>query len=133
LSQVSKFKPLRYRDIWLYVGYFWVAVTFFVCLSPNPPDTSSIQFGDKLVHLLGYVALFLWFSQIFHRDVHWLLVILLVLMGISIEFLQGFTEYRSFEVADMLANTLGAVIGWLLGGSFLSMFLVKLETLVLKN
>jgi len=30
------------------------------------------------------------------------------------EFLQGLTDYRSFEVADMIANAVGSGLGWCL-------------------
>ena len=30
----------------------------------------------------------------------------------ALEFAQGLTGYRSFEVIDMVANTLGVLIGW---------------------
>jgi glycopeptide antibiotics resistance protein len=33
-------------------------------------------------------------------------------MGIALEFVQGALGYRSFEVADMFANTFGVLIGW---------------------
>ncbi|HVQ62451.1 MAG TPA: VanZ family protein, partial [Burkholderiales bacterium] len=33
-------------------------------------------------------------------------------MGVGIEFLQGLTDYRTFDVADMIANALGAGLGW---------------------
>ena len=30
----------------------------------------------------------------------------------SLEFLQALTPYRTFEVADMIANAAGAALGW---------------------
>jgi hypothetical protein len=33
-------------------------------------------------------------------------------MGIALEFAQGALGYRSMELADMAANTLGAAAGW---------------------
>jgi len=38
-----------------------------------------------------------------------------VAMGIALEFLQGMTGYRSFDAMDMIANTVGVAIGWLVG------------------
>jgi VanZ family protein len=35
-------------------------------------------------------------------------------MGIGLEFAQGHLGYRSYEPLDMLANTLGVLIGWAL-------------------
>ena len=35
-----------------------------------------------------------------------------IAMGVGLEFVQGQLGYRIFEVYDMLANTLGVLIGW---------------------
>jgi glycopeptide antibiotics resistance protein len=35
-----------------------------------------------------------------------------IAMGIAIEFLQGMTGYRHFDVLDMVANGLGVLLGW---------------------
>ena len=33
-------------------------------------------------------------------------------MGIGLEFVQGALGYRTFDLFDMLANSLGVLIGW---------------------
>jgi glycopeptide antibiotics resistance protein len=33
-------------------------------------------------------------------------------MGIGLEFIQGMLGYRTYEVFDMLANTIGVLLGW---------------------
>jgi glycopeptide antibiotics resistance protein len=33
-------------------------------------------------------------------------------MGVAIEYLQRMTGYRTFDVADMIANGIGAALGW---------------------
>ncbi|MFZ0788942.1 MAG: hypothetical protein WAM94_04890 [Chromatiaceae bacterium] len=38
---------------------------------------------------------------------------LLVAMGSALEFAQGLTGYRFLSFADMAANTVGVVLGWL--------------------
>jgi glycopeptide antibiotics resistance protein len=35
-----------------------------------------------------------------------------IAMGIALEFVQGWLGYRSFETADMLANTAGVALAW---------------------
>ena len=35
-----------------------------------------------------------------------------VAMGITLEFVQRWLGYRTFEVADMVANTVGVAAGW---------------------
>jgi len=41
-----------------------------------------------------------------------------ILMGIALEFLQGMTGTRSFEVFDMVANSVGVALGWIAGAAF---------------
>jgi glycopeptide antibiotics resistance protein len=31
---------------------------------------------------------------------------------VALEFLQGLTDYRTFDTADMIANATGAALGW---------------------
>jgi glycopeptide antibiotics resistance protein len=33
-------------------------------------------------------------------------------MGVAVEFLQAMTDYRTFEVGDMIANGIGAALGF---------------------
>lgn len=127
---MSNYKDLMYVRFWLLIGYLLLLATVYICLSPNPPDTSVVQFGDKIIHLAGYTCLFLWFAQIYKRKYHYRPVLGLILLGICIEFAQGMTEYRSFELLDMLANTSGVALGWLIAGTPIASVLIKTESLL---
>ena len=35
-----------------------------------------------------------------------------IALGVGMEFLQDMTGYRTFEVLDMAANTIGVFLGW---------------------
>ena len=53
-------------------------------------------------------------GKIRKKKVFWITPVLLMIYGIIIEVVQGsFTSYRSAELLDVLANTLGAVLGTL--------------------
>jgi VanZ family protein len=83
---------------------------------------------DKLEHLLAYTGLMLWFCQIYpDYRMRMRLFVALVAMGVGIEFLQGMGGYRYFEYVDMLANTIGVLVGWRLAGSGLGNILTALE------
>ena len=129
----NKYNSLKFKNIFMILGCFWVIVTIYVCLMPNPPSTSGIEFGDKLMHMSGYICLFIWFSQIYSRQNHWRPAVSLILLGIMIEIVQGTTEYRSFEVADMVANTAGVLLGWLLARTRISQVFVRFESMTLKT
>jgi glycopeptide antibiotics resistance protein len=51
-------------------------------------------------------------------------------MGVAIEFLQGMTDYRSFEIADMIANAAGAALGWCMVQTPLKNALARVERLI---
>jgi len=125
--QAKPYKLSKLKNISLIFGYFLVAVLIYVCLTPNPPDTSGVTFGDKIAHLTGYALLFLWFAQIYQRAAQIKPVIALILLGIAVEIAQSFTDYRTFEYADMLANSAGVIIGWLIAATPLASLLYQLE------
>jgi VanZ family protein len=81
----------------------------------SSPVTIDVKFSDKILHVVGYFALTGWFIQIYHTSkMRYLLVTLFISMGIGLEFLQDLGGDRYFEVQDMLANTTGVLLAWLL-------------------
>ena len=79
--------------------------------------------SDKWQHGFAYAVLMSWFAQLSPR--HLKLSLLLVAMGIAVEFVQGWGGMRHFDVLDMVANTIGVVFGWVLirvGVNYLSWF-----------
>jgi VanZ family protein len=98
---------------WLAMGWIWIVSIFYVSLIPHPPNLMSFWNADKLEHALAYSLLMLWFCQVYrHSRSRYLLVTLLTAMGILIEYLQGTTNYRTFDYADMVANCVGVLVGW---------------------
>lgn len=102
--------PFRFSAFWLLLGWAGVGAVIYLSLTSTPIRT-TLLYGDKLGHLLAYGALMGWFVQLYQRRA-WLVLhaIFLVLMGVSLEFLQGMTG-RWFEYADMGANGLGVLLG----------------------
>ena len=69
--------------------------------------------GDKLGHFAAYGLLMLLFCQIYVlRKTRIAYALAFTAMGIALEFLQGMTDTRTFDVMDMLANTIGIALGW---------------------
>lgn len=115
------------RKSWLALGWLWVVCVFVLSLMPVPPQPLVFDFSDKLEHALAYALLMLWFCQLYSGHARIRLFLVLVVMGVCIEFLQGLTGYRYFEFADMLANTAGVLIGWGLARTGLGKMLSALE------
>jgi VanZ family protein len=106
---------LRWTATWLTIAWLLVAtviVLSLVRLGATPPRAHS----DKVGHVLAYATLMFWFAQIYSRGRTKLFIAVgLALMGVALEIAQEYTGYRTFDYADIGANTLGVVIGWLIG------------------
>jgi len=103
----------RLRRIWLLLGLGMVAGVVVLSLIPVEVDLGEDR--DKLAHFLAYGGLSFWFGMIFGgRGSQLGIAVAFAAMGVVLEFLQGLTEYRSFEVADMVANAVGSGLGWCL-------------------
>lgn len=101
------------RTPWLGAGWLGVAVVTYFTLVPDPPRINMEQ-GDKLQHLVAYASLMAWFAQVQTGGAERrITALLLVAMGIALEFAQGLTGYRFMSFADMVANTAGVAVGWL--------------------
>jgi VanZ family protein len=99
------------RRAGLALGWAMVAAVVYLSLTPAPPRI-DLEGGDKLGHLFAYAALTYWFCQFYFHGSRVLYALGFVAMGVALEFAQGATGYRNFEVADMAANTLGVAAGW---------------------
>lgn len=101
---------LARRNVWLTLGWGLVLAVAYLSLTPKPPSPDISQI-DKVGHFLAYATLMGWWSQLDTR--HCRLALLFVLMGLSMEIAQSFTDTRQGDVFDMVANTIGVGLGWL--------------------
>ncbi len=117
--------PLRFRPLWLALGWAMVGTVVYLSLAHLQVDLSEGR--DKWSHLAAYGALMYWFCLLYSGQGR--LAAGFVALGIGLEIAQGFTGYRSFDPADMLANSAGVVLGWLLARTRLRQLLQWLEKL----
>ena len=100
------------RRLLLAGGWLFAAAIVVLSLMPAPPDI-DVPHGDKLGHMAAYSLLTFWFCWLYPA---WKTRIAYaagwIAMGVALEFAQGATGYRSFEIADMAANSLGVLLGW---------------------
>jgi len=100
------------RILFVAAGWSIAAVIVWLSLTPSPPQIDFEQ-GDKLGHFAAYGTLMFWFCLLYTRRASRIAYALLwIAMGIGLEFVQGQLGYRTFEVYDMYANTLGVALGW---------------------
>ena len=125
-------RALRWLNVWLATGWCLIAAVIYLSLTPAPPKM-DMPAGDKIGHVLAYTVLMFWFSQIYYaRRSRVLIALGFVLLGISLEFLQGLGGERQFEVADMIANTAGVMIGWMSGPPRTGNLLSRVESVILR-
>ncbi len=94
------------------LGWTWVAAIVWLSLTPAPPKLDFAH-GDKLGHFGSYGALMFLFCMAYqNRSARLLHAAGFVLMGVALEFIQGWTGYRTYDPFDMLANTIGVALGW---------------------
>ncbi len=124
---------LKFRLLWLFIGYVLVAIVTFLSLTSNPIDTGlQFPYEDKMYHAFAYFTLMAWFAQIYHGKIQrYLVAVVFILMGCSFEYLQSLDVNRYAEFADIVANTLGVVAGFSLTLTEAKNTLVKIEGLAL--
>ena len=107
-------RELKYFSLWLALGWLIVGAVIFLSLVSSLPIDIDVRHSDKLGHVIAYTVLMGWFVQLFHnRTVLIIHALLLIAMGIGLEFAQEYHS-RHFEYADMVANSLGVVFGFVL-------------------
>ena len=103
---------LRYRKLWLTIGYTMIAVVIYLSLTSSPVQIDAdLPYQDKIFHALAYFVLTFWFMQIYHVRhyvIRW--IIFFLCLGLMLEYLQGFDPQRYSEVGDMVANVLGIIL-----------------------
>jgi len=104
---------LRYLGAWRTIGLMMIVAAFVVSLVPSPLRITS-HYIDKQYHFITYASMMFWFVQIYSRERHIWLAIGFVAMGAAIEGLQSLTGYRTAELLDAVANTVGVLAGWVL-------------------
>lgn len=91
---------------------FWslLLVVTYLMLIELPPKHGGWPYWDKVQHLLVFIMLTI-MAFLAYQKVRWLSVILLVLYGAAIEWLQGLlTVTRMPSVGDWLADVAGVML-----------------------
>src|SRR5688572_4816947 len=97
----------KWRSMWLSSAWLLVGVVVYLSLVRLDIDMPA-EGGDKVGHVLAYATLSFWFMQVYVTSAARVrIAVMLVALGIVMEILQGFTGYRTYDYADMVANTIG--------------------------
>ena len=113
MLQIKLLRFLHTASVWL----FWPGVALIVWgeLTPQPPDVSRILDWDKAQHFIAYFGLAGMATMALGiRRILAFAVLGVIALGGALEIIQGMTG-RDADVFDFVANTIGAVVGTMLG------------------
>jgi hypothetical protein len=118
--------PLRFPWLWWTCGWLLVAG---VCIGSLLPGDVISGFGikDKILHAGAYGTLMLWFSGLFRRQRHWIVASLLFALGLGLDLLQATSTTRTFDPADVAANTGGILLALMLSVFILEGWCLRVE------
>lgn len=111
---MTAFRQLRLARLWFLIGSVLIAVTLYFALKPGGPP-AGFPYADKVYHASAFFLLSAWFAGLFERRAYLWLAAAMLVLGIGIEIAQYLMPYgRTAEVGDVLADTVGMVLGLLL-------------------
>ena len=128
---ISELNPAKLRRpyFWRILALAMLAVVVALSLVPNPPQPPGPLSWDKLQHTAAYAFLAWWFLQAWEgkRSLAW--CIFLVVVGCSVEGLQGLIPLRQPSLLDAIANALGVAFGGVLWRGPLGGVLSRIDAL----
>ena len=107
------------------ISVWTLSIIVVTYLSFIPRIEFPVQFwgADKVYHLITYGWLgFLPIMGFEKRRIGMIGALSIILLGIGLEWAQGFVVGRMFSFTDMIANTLGVALGFISGRLLLSRF-----------
>jgi len=106
---------LHLEKHWTVRALFWISLagSYILAMTPQQFVPKLTPFGDKSNHFLAFAFLTLLILHAY-RLKYISAFVWMLLYGIFIEISQLFAVNRSCEVLDVLADTLGIVIGLIL-------------------
>ena len=104
--------PLAHAPAWIVASVLLVAAVLYVSLAPLNILAELPTHFDKVEHAAAYVFLAVWFTGLVARPRYWLAAVALVVLGLTIEFLQASMPFgRQGDPWDVLANITGIGVG----------------------
>ena len=104
--------------LWFVVAFVLLGVIVYLSIARTVPQIPGDE-GGRYGHVAAYAALMFMFARIYATN-RWRAVIGLTLLGIGVtlEFVQAASGYRSFEYGDIIADAVGVTLGLLAERTF---------------
>jgi hypothetical protein len=106
--------PMHFRRLWWALGLALVAAVVVLSLVPDPPHALPGDDNNWGGHLVAYGTMMGWCARLTPSGrARLALGVGFCLLGVGVEYAQRATGYRTFDVFDMVANSAGVLLGWL--------------------
>jgi len=105
---------LRYAWRWQVAGILLLVFVLVAALVPKMPfDELAAQFNisDKVMHIVAFAVLAIWFSGQYERRSYWRIALGLLGFGVIIELVQATVSYRTSEWMDLGGDAIGITAG----------------------
>lgn len=93
------------------VQYFVLLLLYFLLGIAYQPQNVVGDYNDVLMHFIGYVVAGVSVCIAYPKLAIWLCFLQLFVFSTGVEIVQYTLPWRSFDVKDIAANTLGIVLG----------------------
>lgn len=125
-------RKLKFFKVYFAVGIFGLCLVTYLTLTPDIQEIEQnlIKLPDKLSHTLAHFSLAFWFLQLYWKKREKTVVTCLFFYGILLEILQFFGGVRHFELSDILANSFGICVAFLLSHLIAMSLFDKFESIV---
>ena len=119
---------MHYKKLWLALGICYIAFIIVGSLIKVPDIETGMSHSDKVIHFFLYFILVGWFIQLYKKLSTRIIILCAALaLGLLMETLQGLTAYRSFDLIDQLANSIGALSAFLLAATRFNSLLSSID------
>jgi VanZ family protein len=118
--------PLRFPKLWSALGWALVAAVVIGSLVPGQV-VAAVHVSDKVMHAGAYGVLMVWFAGFYRHSVYPLIATVLIALGLTLDLLQLLTPTRSFDLYDVLMNSAGVTVGFVLSTLLLGGWCQRVE------
>lgn len=127
-GQRQPFERLRWHRGWFALGVLTMLAILWAAVHPDPDIALGIPQGDKWLHALTFAGLTGWWGNLYRSwRARGYAALACLAFGVFIEIAQNMTPARNADVADVLADGIGIVLGGMLLRTPLARVLAGLE------
>lgn len=131
LDEMHTKKSLNTQLFSLIILFLWgisISMVCYLSIVPRVEFPVYFRWADVVYHFCAYLLLsFLPFIGFRNLQSAWISALLMIPLGIGLEFGQHFVPARVFSITDMAANSCGALVGIVCGLYLRPIFLNKRE------